>query len=896
MTQKEYQEKRAQNLCFYCDQKYTSGHKCNGQLFSIVLLADKEWENEEEYMEEDNPIPEEVPQVSLNALNEANSFQILRSTGKIGKHEVHILVDCRATHNFLDVNVAKQVGCKTNKTYPLEVVVSGGRKLISNVVCKNFEWQLQGETFYTDMMILPLRGCEMVLGIQWLDGKNRDKEFEGSANVELLMFCVYPNTGVNLMNLEGQNKGEEIYPELAKVVDTFADVFNVPTELPPKRSHDHRIPLLPNTQPINIRPYRHPPMQKDAIEVMVKGLLNSGVIKPSNSPFASPIVMVKKDNTWRMCVDYRQLNKNTMKDKFPIPIIEELIKELHGATIFSKLDLRSGYHQIRMHKEDIPKTAFKTHQGHYEFLVMPFGLTNAPLTFQALMNENQLFAKQSKCVFGTKQVEYLGHVISASGVATDPSKIKAMQDWPVPNNVKQLRGFLGLIGYKWTDEAQVAFENLKVAMQKAPILALPDFTKPFEVETDASGVDHFSLKYLLDQKITTPTQMKWLPKLMGFDYENGQEAKRHYVWSNNQLTRKDKIVVGNDPKLRKELLKHFHEGVVGGHSRVKVTTHKICLMLYWKGLRKQVKQYVRECLVCQRCKPDLAVYPVDRLSKYAHFMALAHPFTAQHVAQAFLDNVYKLHGLPKLIISERDKVFLSKFWSKLFKLLQVQLLKSISYHPQTDGQTEVVNRCLEGYLRCMTGEHPKEWLKWLSLAKLWYNSNFHTSIQTTPFEFVYGIPPPIHVPCLGGISKEKQQADKGRSERQFEEGDWVLLKLQPHRQVTVRVDKQHKFSPKYYGPFKVLSKVGQVAYKLELNSQAQIHNVFHVSQLKGYRGEAPNGHQIEIPLCDQNGMIATQPLAILDRKMAKKKNDVAVYGLVQWTNRTKDNATWEPLD
>ncbi|GKD54119.1 ty3-gypsy retrotransposon protein, partial [Tanacetum coccineum] len=141
------------------------------------------------------------------------------------------------------------------------------------------------------------------------------------------------------------------------------------------------------------------------------------------------------------------------------------------------------------------------------------------------------------------------------------------------------------------------------------------------------------------------------------------------------------------------------------------------------------------------------------LSKFAHFMALAHPFTAQHVAQAFLDNVYKLRGLPELIISERDKVFLSKFWSKLFKLLQVQLLKSISYHPQTDVQTEVVNKCLEGYLRCMTGEHPKEWLKWLSLAELWYNSNFHTSIQTTSFEFVYGIPPPIHVPYLGGISK-----------------------------------------------------------------------------------------------------------------------------------------------
>ncbi|GKD22611.1 gypsy/ty3 retroelement polyprotein [Tanacetum coccineum] len=403
MTQKEYQEKRAQKLYFYCDQKYTPGHKCSGKLYSIVLLVDEELESQGEYMEEESSIQKR----------------------KIGKHEVHILVDCGATHNFLDVNVAKQVGCKTIKTYPSEVAVGGGRKLISNVVCKNFEWQLQGETFYTDMMILSLGGCEMVLGIQWgtpkaaiqwLEGKNQDKKFEGTNNAELLMFRVYPNTRVNLMNMEGHAKMGEIRPELSKVVDTFVDVFEMPTELPPKkRAH----------------------------------------------------------------------------------------RGIHGALIFSKLDLRIGYHQIRMHKEDILKTTFKTHQGHYEFLVMPFGLTNAPSTFQALMNEY---------VFGTSQVEYLGHVISAQGVATDPTKIKAIQEWPIPSNVKQLRGFLGLTryyrmfimnfasvtrpltrllkkgGYKWTDEAQTVFETLKSTMKKAPVLALPDFTKPFEVETDASEV------------------------------------------------------------------------------------------------------------------------------------------------------------------------------------------------------------------------------------------------------------------------------------------------------------------------------------------------------------------------------------------------------------------------
>ncbi|GJS13679.1 transposon ty3-G gag-pol polyprotein [Tanacetum coccineum] len=526
-------------------------------------------------------------------------------------------------------------------------------------------------------------------------------------------------------------------------------------------------------------------------------------------------------------------------------------------------------------------------------------------------------------------------------------------------------------------------------MLRAPVLALPDFTKPFDVETDASGVgigavlqqnghpiayisktlsfkhqslstykkeflaalltlekwrgylldrhfiiktDHFSLKYLLDQRITTPTQMKWLPKLIGFDYEvvykkgsemhfqgykllsylaiitklqARQEAKKHYVWSNNQLTRKGKIVVGNDPELKRELLQYFHGGVVGGHSGVKVTTHKMCLTLYWKGLRKQVKHYVRECLVCQKCKPNLAAYPgllqtlpipknIWTSISIDCIEALSHPFTDHQVAQAFLDNVYKLHGMPESIVSDRDKVFLSNFWSKLFKLLQVQLLKSTSYHPQTDGQTKVVNRCLEGYLRCMTGEHPKECARWLSLAELWYNSNFHNSIQTTPFEFVYGIPPPIHVPYLGGLSKVetidktlkereefiqtlkfhllraqnrmKQQVDRGRSERNFEAGDWVI------------------------------SKVGQVAYQLELNSQAQIHNVFHVSQLKGYKGEVPSGQLSGIPLCDQNGMLAAQPLTILDRKMVKKKNVVAVYGLVQWTNGSVEDTTWESLD
>ncbi|KAL4014449.1 hypothetical protein IC575_026651 [Cucumis melo] len=395
----------------------------------------------------------------------------------------------------------------------LSVSTPSGEVLLSKEKIKACRVEIANHMLDVTLLVLDMQDFNVILGMDWLSANHANIDCFGKEVVfnppsgasfkfrGAGMVCI-PKVISTMKASKLLSQGTwgilasvvdirepEVSLSSEPVVREYPDVFpNELPGLPPPREVDFAIELERDTAPISRAPYRMAPAELKELKVQLQELLDKGFIRPSVSPWGALVLFVKKkDGSMRLCIDYRELNKVTVRNRYPLPRIDDLFDQLQGATVFSKIDLRSGYHQLRIRDSDIPKTTFRSRYGHYKFVVMSFGLTNAPAVFMNLMKRvfqdfldsfvivfiddiliyskteaeheehlhqvletlraNKLYAKFSKCEFWLRKVTFLGHVVSSEGVSVDPAKIEAVTNWPRPSTVSEIRSFLGLAGY-----------------------------------------------------------------------------------------------------------------------------------------------------------------------------------------------------------------------------------------------------------------------------------------------------------------------------------------------------------------------------------------------------------------------------------------------------------------
>ncbi|VFQ84128.1 unnamed protein product [Cuscuta campestris] len=420
-----------------------------------------------------------------------------------------------------------------------------------------------------------------------------------------------------------------------------------------------------------------------------------------------------------------------------------------------------------------------------------------------------------------------------------------------------------------------------------------------------------------------------------------------------------RLCVSITSALKPEILAEFHAAPSAGHPGVDRTFRRLAEVFHWPGMRKDVRQFVRACVTCQATKASTqksggllqplpvpvhvwdditmdfivglppsrgyttVMVVVDRLSKYSHFGALPAVFDAPKAATLFVDLIVWLHGLPKSIISDRDPVFMSNFWTSLFTLSGTTLKRSTAYQPQTDGQTEVRNRGLEQYLRAFCHARPAKWSSLLPWAELALNSTYHEGIKMSPFKALYGRDPPPLLPYTTGSSNvqkvddlltERREllrmlkqnlismqqrmcvtANKHRREVTFSVGDRVLLRLQPHRQFSVSKPLSAKLGRRYYGPFEILERIGPVAYKLRLPEGARVHDTFHVSLLRPFIDEGSPLPVHPLPTAFHEGAPISTPVQAVKTRTILVRGEPQEQWLVEWSDGDLSNASWEPV-
>ncbi|GJY21425.1 reverse transcriptase domain-containing protein [Tanacetum coccineum] len=894
-----------------------------------------------------------------------------------------------------------------------EVELADGRVVSTNTILKGCTLSLVNHIFKIDLIPIELGTFDVIIGMDWL--VKHDAVIVCGEKVVCIPY------GNKTLKVEGDKGRSRL-----KIISC------IKARLPPPRKVEFQIDLVPRAAPVARAPYRLAPSEMKELSVQLQELLEKGFIYPSSSPWGAPVLFVKKkDGSFRMCIDYHELNRLTVKNRYPLLRIDDLFDQLQGSSVYSKIDLRSGYHQLRIKEEDIPITAFRTRYGHFEFQVMPFGLTNAPAVFMDLMNrvckpyldkfiivfiddiliyskdeeehgkhlkiilellkEEKLYAKFSKCDFWLDSVQFLGHVIDRSGVHVDPAKIEAIKSWTAPMTPTEVRQFLRLVGYyrrfiegfsliskpltkltqknkkyEWGSEEEEAFQTLKQKLCSAPILALPEGMEDFVVYCDASLKGYGAVLMQREKVIAYASRQLKVHEENYTTHDLELGAIRYHPRKGNVvadgLSRKERdkplrvralmmTVHNNLPKqickARKEAIKRKNVRAENlGRDLVMHESHKskysihpgsdkmyqdLKLLYWWPNMKADIATYVSKCLTCAKVKaehqkpsgllqqPEIPVWKweritmdfvsglprtpsgydtiwviVDRLTKSAHFLPMKKTDSMEKLTRLYLKEIVCRHGVPVLIISDRDSHFTSNFWRSLQEALGTNLDMSTAYHPQTDGQSERTIQTLEDMLRACVIDFGSSWDRHLPLVEFSYNNSYHASIKAAPYEALYGrkcrspvcwsevgdsqLTGPelirdttekivqIKNRLLAARSRQKSYADKRLKPLEFKVGDMVLLKVSPWKGA-VRFGKRGKLSPRYIGLFKVLARIDHVAYTLELPEELKgIHSTFH------------------------------EPVEIVDKEVKRLKQSRIPIVKVRWNSQRGPEFTWERED
>ncbi|KAA3461993.1 Retrotransposable element Tf2 [Gossypium australe] len=571
---------------------------------------------------------------AICADEEASSLDLI--TGTFSLHDIFVVawINPGSTYSYVCMKLVFSMNMHVESTeFVVKVSNPLGKHVLVDQVCRNCPLTISGHCFLANLMLLLFDEFDVILGMDWLAAND-----------------VIVNCGRKFIEQKCENRDivrvesvSEVKIESVPVVYEYPDVFLEELRgLPPTREVEFGIELVPGTASISVAPYRMAPLELKELKVQLQKLTDKGFLRPSYSPWGDLI--------------------------------------LFGATVFSMIDLRSGYYQLRVKEQDVPKTAIRMRYGHYEFLVMPFGLTNAPVVYMDLMN----------CIFrpclDKFVVVFIDDVLIYSRDETEHA---------------------GILHDFYTDDELAAI-----------VFALKIWRHNLYGENCRVFTDHKSLKYLMTQKDLNLRQRRWLELIKDYeliiDYHRGKANVVTDALSRNSLfvlrAMNTQLYVTDDGSVIAELRARPMRPIV-----------VVCLSIRLKPKKKD----------------DVWVV-VDRLTMSAHFIPVHTDYPLEKLADLYVSRIVRLHKVPLSTISDRDPRFTSRYWKKLQEALGTKLNFSTAFHLQTDGQSERLIQILEDKLRCCILKFQGSWEQYLLLVEFAYNNRYQSSLKMAPYEALYG--------------------------------------------------------------------------------------------------------------------------------------------------------------